>query len=436
MSDYKANSSDRLEKLLAEYKKNNSIEKLTEMAEELRVSNVHLPCRTDDQGRVAAMILKMKDGKCFIPVYSSKWHLNGKMKPGTKVAVVPYLEANAIAAKEAVNSRLDGIIINPQDTNIVLSINFINKMQFTAMESQRTGKVIPLDFKAPPAAPDNSAIEEQMDRFAQEKDAQAKQVLLNDILNKLRNAVMAVPLGINKDGKNAPLIMANNNTGEKYMPVYTNAAFAAKRHADCRIGMFAFDSANDLALSMGETVDGMCIMSERITVNLKRKLLENVKEVNSKIKGQQVPKTSAGAQQLKFTMDTLPGLMERRGQKFIDALLERREAYIDELYENAYFDIRHYPYVREEFTVTAILAKPGIDAIEIEFPHKGNITGSALRAYIVWDNEKQNGRYFGICKNPDDALMIMEVKEGKQTCHGITAIETNEMSRILDICGV
>ena len=133
MTDYKANSNDRLEKLLAEYKKNNSIEKLTEMAEELRVSNVHLPCRTDDQGRVAAMILKMKDGKCFIPVYSSRWHLNGKMKPGTKVAVMPYMEANAIAAKEAVNSRLDGIIINPQDTNIVLSINFINKMQFIAM---------------------------------------------------------------------------------------------------------------------------------------------------------------------------------------------------------------------------------------------------------------------------------------------------------------
>lgn len=435
MSDYKANSNDRLEKLLAEYKKNNSIEKLTELAEELRVSNIHMPCRTDDQGRVAAMILKMKDGKCFMPVYSSKWHLNGKLKTGTKVAVIPYVEANAIAAKEAVRAHLDGIIINPQDANIVLSMHFVNKMQYAETESQRTGKTVPLDLTSPAPGPDNTRIDEIMDRFAAEKDPQAKQAFLNDLLNALRGAVLAVPVGVNDSGKNAPLIMVNNNTGEKYMPVYTSAPFAAKRHEGCKVAMLEFDGANDLALTMGKDVDGMCIISEKVTVNLKTKLLESVRETNKKIREQKA-RIPHPPEQLKFTMETVPSLMEKRGQAFIDQVLDRKEAYIDELYENAYSDIRSYPYVREEFTVTAINAAPGKVAIEIEYPAKGNCVGSAIRAYIIWDEEENIGRYFGICKNPDDALMIMEVKEGKQTCHGITAIETNEMSRILDICGL
>ena len=94
-----------------------------------------------------------------------------------------------------------------------------------------------------------------------------------------------------------------------------------------------------------------------------------------------------------------------------------------------------YPFVEEEFT-TAITAAPGVDAIEIEFPRKGNGVGAAVRAYIIWNNETQKGRYFGITRNADDVLMIMEVSEGKQTNHGITAIETNELSRILDIVGI
>lgn len=435
MSDYKANSSDRLEKLLAEYKKNNSIEKLTELAEELRISNIHMPCRSDGNGRIAAMIIKMKDGKAFIPIYSSKWHLNGKLNPGTKVAVLPYLEANAIAAKEAVRNHLDGIIINPQDSNIILSMNFINHVNVTAIESQRTGKKIPLDFSSPAPGPDNSKIDEIMERFAAEKDIPAKQVILNDLLNALRGSILAVPVGVNDNGKNAPLIMTNNNTGEKYMPVYTSAPFAAKRHEGCKVAMMEFDGANDLTLTMGSEVDGMCIISGKVTVNLKTKLLENVRDTNIKIREQKRAPVLP-PEQLKFTMETVPGLMEKRGQAFIDQLLDRKEAYLDELYENAYSNVRKYPYVREEFTVTAINAAPGKVAIEIEYPTKGNCVGSAIRAYIIWDEEEHRGRYFGVCRNADDALMIMEVSEEGQTCHGITAIETNEMSRILDICGL
>ena len=443
MADYKDNSNDRLEKLLAEYKKNNTIEKLTELAEELRVSKVHLPCKTEDDNRIAAMMMKMQDGNVFIPVYTSKWHLNGKLQSGSKVAVIPYTEVNKIAVTESKVDKLNGIIVNPGDSNIILNMNFINKMFLTEEASQKKGEKIALDFTNPLPQLDNTGLEDQMESFASEQDNSIKQNILNGILNTLRDSQVVIPLGINKAGKNAPLVMTNNNTGDKFMPVYTNAAFAAKRHQECKIGVYPFDKANEIALSMKTEVDGMCVISEKVTVNLKTRLLENVKEVNDKIRAQKEGAANAKAQvnkaleeQVKFTMVTVPGILEKRGQKFIDALLERRAAYIDELYENAYYDIRMYPYVEEEFAVTAITAAPTVDAIEVEYPKKGSGVGAALRAYIIWDSEKQQGRYFAITKSADDALMIMEVSEGTQTCHGISAIETNEMSRVLDIVGI
>ena len=447
MADYNDHSNDRLEKLLAEYKKDNNVNKLTELAEELRKSQVHLPCKADENNRIAAMIIRMKDGKSFIPIYTSKWHLNGKMQSGQRVAVIPYNEVNKIAANEARINKLDGIILNPQDTNIVLNMNFVTKMLTAQEEQERTGQPVALDFSKAPNETDNTKIEEKMSMFAAEADTKARQQILNDILNLLRTSTVALPLGVNVQGKNAPLVMTNNATGDKFVPVYTDPKFAAKRHEGCKVAIFPFDQANGIALGMSKAgeIGGMSIISEKVTVNLKTKLLENVKEVNDKLRNNSGTGAAqsgsakiepAKAEQIKFTMITMPGLLEKRGKKFIESLIERKAAYVDELYENAYFDIRQYPYVEEEFTVTAITADATHDVICIEYPAKDGSAGSAVRAYIVWDNENDQGRYFGLCKNADDALMIVEVSEGKQTVHGISAIESNEVSRIMSICGL
>ena len=446
MADLKDLSNEKLEELLKEYKENNSLEKLTELAEELRISQVHMPCKKNGNNGVASMIIKGQDGKMLIPIFTSKNRVDGKVPNGTEIAIVPFTEVNRIAANEIETKHLDGIIINPSYESIIFNVNFIMKFHITEQESKKKGVKIPLDFTkaAPPV--DNKELEIKMEEFVKEEDKDKKNLLFNQILNELRISRLIMPLGVNDKGGNSPLISNNKDTGEKMMITYTDPEFAAKRHENARFGAYEFGKAIEVALKIKKEVDGMCIITEKVTINLKTPLLEKIKDANEQAKKQQVgAQTSAPinnqvnpliSEQVKFTMETLPKLLEKRGQKLVTGLVELREEYINELYENAFYKVEEYPYTEADFTVTAITAAENTDAIEIEFPKKAAGSGSALRVYIIWNSETANGRYFAIVKNDEGPCSIIEINNDQRKDHGVSEIETNEMSTIFDIAEI
>lgn len=454
-----------LEQLIDLYKSDPSIGNLNNLAEKIRTSVVHMPGKLNDQKRIAAVVFNMKDGKKLIPIFTNKDKIAGNVPNGTTIALIPFREVINIAAREIECVNLDGIIINIGTANIIFNRNLILKFKGIYAQSDEANREIPLDLENSIPPVKNGKIEKAMFDFSKADTDEEKKHLLDDILNMARKAYVLVPLGQNNEGKLSPLIFFSKQNNEKFLPVYLDSDFARKRHPENKFMVHTFDEANSVCINMKQEADGMMLIGEEVTVNLKMTLLENVKAVHEQqnknekniLNQKNIQKTDDAAhmdanisaaeksskvinisadEMKKFTMLTLPNLLFGRGSAFIERIEKDGASYVDELFENAYYNVRMYPYVTEEFSVLSISANDHTDVYEIEFPKRDQCCGSAARSYIVWDRSAEKARYFAICKNADDAMLIEEVTDEGIKYHGGCAIETNEMSKILDIIGI
>ena len=82
----------------------------------------------------------------------------------------------------------------------------------------------------------------------------------------------------------------------------------------------------------------------------------------------------------------------------------KNEAY----FEQAYQDIRRYPFLPEDYKVMAI--DPSVDEtfVSIEMPESGRSVGVNSQIFMIWNKETKKGRFFGIKMDQGNRSILME----------------------------
>ena len=93
-----------------------------------------------------------------------------------------------------------------------------------------------------------------------------------------------------------------------------------------------------------------------------------------------------------------------------------------------------YPYLEEEFSVMALSISENLLAIRVDFQERDKTVGCSHRAYITWDNIKEEAHYYLIEVAPEKKTLLAEINgEHKHIVHGEAPAEGAELQMILDL---
>jgi hypothetical protein len=134
-----------------------------------------------------------------------------------------------------------------------------------------------------------------------------------------------------------------------------------------------------------------------------------------------------------FETRFLPKKFFEEGSAFVEALCEKKETYLDSLYEESYQQKRLYPYLPEEFSVMAMDISEELLIIRADMPNRDMESGSCIRIYLVWNPANRTGRYFTIEKGTDGSLLGEINGQLGHTAWGGAPVEGAEISRLIEL---
>ena len=130
----------------------------------------------------------------------------------------------------------------------------------------------------------------------------------------------------------------------------------------------------------------------------------------------------------------LPTKMFEGGKEFMDRLADEKEKLIDELYEEAYLQMRMFPYMEEDFSVMSMQISDTLNVTRVDFPTRDMAPNCAIRAYLVWDDAASQGRYFVIDAKGVKTTELAEITEDyKRLGYGAAPVEGAELQTVLDL---
>ncbi len=292
----------------------------------------------------------------------------------------------------------------------------------------------------------NPEVEAQMEVYKNEGTPDN----LNILLNKARRGRFLVPANVDTEKKQPIPIFIKNEEGGCFIPIYTNKEHAEKAPKCPAILNMPFLSIVAMAVNSKIDIAGIVLNPFSNNLVLKDKLLKKIDEVErarakaAKEGANGVPgKTKAiklNAKQYaiferkQFELIFLPNKLFAEGREFIDKLVEKKEQYIDELYEESYQQKKMYPYLEEEFSVMALSITEDFLAIRVDFQERDKSIGCSHRAYITWNESTGEAHYYLIEIAPENKTMVGEIDaEHKHSLHGEAPAEGAELQMILTL---
>ncbi len=288
----------------------------------------------------------------------------------------------------------------------------------------------------------NTAIEDLIVKFNEDKTIP----VLNQLVGSIHHSRVLAPVTLG-DNKQPQPIFIKNQEGQVFMPIYTSKGHIPQLPKGQGIINIPFLGVNEVALRPELKVVGIVINPQTTNFVLKRELLEKIAEVEEKQKNapkQQTP--ASGIKKVEMTEAEyviferrqfegifLPKKLWENSAEFVANLMERREEFIDELFEESYQQKRMYPYLTEEFSVMPMDISDEQLVIRLDMPEHDLGNGVAVRLYFNWDKKKKTARYFVIELAAQNRLLSEITEEMNRTIHGVAPEEGAELSRILEI---
>jgi hypothetical protein len=119
----------------------------------------------------------------------------------------------------------------------------------------------------------------------------------------------------------------------------------------------------------------------------------------------------------------------------IDGLCEKKEEYVDQLFEAGYQQNRMYPYLPEDFSVMIMNITKELQIIRIDMPEKDTGIPSCRRIYLSWNEQTGKGRYLTIERTQVRGLDLLGefAEDGRHIEHGEAPVEGAQLQRILEL---
>ena len=283
----------------------------------------------------------------------------------------------------------------------------------------------------------NYVLRERLDKYLEKQDASS----FNDLMNCITASRILLPANLNEKNEPTPCLISRKE-GERFLAIYTNKEHIPPHAKYQAIVNIPYVAINHMAADPKTSVVGIVINPFTNNLIFKPELLKKVEEVE-KAKQEKpkqkvmklTPEQYVKFERHQFEAYFLPGKLYAGGQDFVDALCEKREMYIDELYEESYKEKRMYPYLEEDFSVMPMNITQDQLIIRVDMPQKDIIQGLCYRVYIAWNRKTRKGGYFMIeaGKGPDLFELGEITPDKKQIEHGEAPVEGAELQTIIDL---
>ncbi len=263
---------------------------------------------------------------------------------------------------------------------------------------------------------------------------------LNKLLNHLVTCRVLIPATPGKDRSKPMPCLLQTGSGEKLLPVFTSLKQTQNAPKSQGIINMPFVGANDMAAKSDGKITGIAINPFSENLIFKTELVQKIAEVEEmKKKGiKQVKMTGAQYavfERIQYEKRFLPKKLFEGGKEFMQHLDERKETYLDVLFEQSYQQKRMYPYLEEDFSVMMMNISEDLTIARIEFPNKDLSAGVSLRAFLAWNDKKKEARYFTINmgKEPGTRLFAEVTKDLNVISLGAAPIDGTELQRVVDL---
>lgn len=281
----------------------------------------------------------------------------------------------------------------------------------------------------------NEELEELVIAYVKEKTADN----LNKLLNHLTTRRVLVP-AMQGEVPNKPMPCLLKTPTDTFLPVFTSLKQTEKAPKSQGIINMPFVAANDMVIKSDGKITGLVINPFTENLIFKPELIQKIAEVEEmKKKGlKQVQMTGAqyaAFERVQFEKGYLPKKLFEGGKDFLMMLGERKELYLDVLFEESYQQKRMYPYLPEDFSVMLMNISEDITIARVEFPNKDLGPGVGLRAFLTWNEATKEARYFSIDvgKEPNARIFVEVTRDRKVINMGAAPVDGTELQRVVDL---
>ncbi|MCM1106036.1 MAG: SseB family protein [Blautia sp.] len=281
----------------------------------------------------------------------------------------------------------------------------------------------------------NPEVEAQMRAYSTEKTEES----LSLLITKLREARLLVPAALNGKKQPVPCVL-KAPTGEMLFPVYTSKEQIPAEPKSPVIINMPFLAVNRMVARPGANATGIVINPFTNNLVFREPLVKRIEEVESrrqKGRGKTVeltPEQYTAFERRQFETKFLPRRLFENGKELFETLCEKKEACIDELFEESYQQKRMYPYLPEDFSVMVMHISGELQLVRVDMPGKIE-PGACHRVYLAWNEALGSGRYFTVEQAKEKGVKLLgEIGgDGKAVSHGESPVEGAELQRIIDI---
>lgn len=289
----------------------------------------------------------------------------------------------------------------------------------------------------------NEKIEELVKQYTDEKNADN----LNALIEELRKCRLLVPANINEEKKPVPCMLNSKDKG-MYFPVYTALKQIPQSPRSEAIINMPYLAVNEMTAQQQENLGGVAINPFTDNLIFKMPLVLRIQEVEKKRRElakqggepkkktlQLTPEQYLQFERRQFEFGFLPKRFFEQGQAFMDELCEKKEEYIDQLFEEAYQEKRRYPYLPEDFSVMVMNIAEDLLIVRVDLPAQDMAAPSCLRIYLAWNEVAGSGRYLTIetVKDSKERELGELTLDWKKVDHGVAPVEGAELQYVIDL---
>lgn len=289
----------------------------------------------------------------------------------------------------------------------------------------------------------NEKLEELVKQYTDEKNADN----LNALIEELRKCRLLVPANINEEKKPVPCMLNSKDKG-MYFPVYTALKQIPQSPRSEAIINMPYLAVNEMTAQQQENLGGVAINPFTDNLIFKMPLVLRIQEVEKKRRElakqggepkkktlQLTPEQYLQFERRQFEFGFLPKRFFEQGQAFMDELCEKKEEYIDQLFEEAYQEKRRYPYLPEDFSVMVMNIAEDLLIVRVDLPAQDMAAPSCLRIYLAWNEVAGSGRYLTIetVKDSKERKLGELTSDWKKADHGVAPVEGAELQYVIDL---
>lgn len=289
----------------------------------------------------------------------------------------------------------------------------------------------------------NEKLEELVKQYTDEKNADN----LNALIEELRKCRLLVPANINEEKKPIPCMLNSKDKG-MYFPVYTALKQIPQSPRSEAIINMPYLAVNEMTAQQQENLGGVAINPFTDNLIFKMPLVLRIQEVEKKRRElakqggepkkktlQLTPEQYLQFERRQFEFGFLPKRFFEQGQAFMDELCEKKEEYIDQLFEEAYQEKRRYPYLPEDFSVMVMNIAEDLLIVRVDLPAQDMAAPSCLRIYLAWNEVAGSGRYLTIenVKDSKERKLGELTLDWKKVDHGVAPVEGAELQYVIDL---